>query len=329
MKLSILDFGTIYGDLSDVESLQSVLNTVRLADELGFHRFWFTEHHSMSTLLSTAPDLLIAMALAHTKRIRLGAGGIMLPNHSALKVSENFRLLSIAAPDRIDLGLGRAPGTNQQTALALSRSSQVMMHNDFNQQLQELKSFLGSGFPKGHPYASIEMPGRDHHNPNLMMLGSSRGGVEFALAHDLPFVFAGHIGPDLMVEVLKYYNENKTSNLESVAAIGVVCAQTDEQAQYLAEPYILMWVKRMTGSMNLQRDSVEAANAHNYTPLELMHRESILKRVMIGSPQTLETKFKDLMNSTGVEEIMMVDCYPDVESKLEGYRLLSESLLSL
>ena len=292
MKLSILDFGTIYGDTSDVESLQSVLNTVRLADELGFHRFWFTEHHSMSTLLSTAPDLLIAMALAHTKRIRLGAGGIMLPNHSALKVSENFRLLSIAAPDRIDLGLGRAPGTNQQTALALSRSSQVMMHN-------------------------------------VMMLGSSRGGVEFALAHDLPFVFAGHIGPDLMVEVLKYYNENKTSNLESVAAIGVVCAQTDEQAQYLAEPYILMWVKRMTGSMNLQRDSIEAANAHNYTPLELMHRESILKRVMIGSPQTLETKFKDLMNSTGVEEIMMVDCYPDVESKLAGYRLLSESLLSL
>lgn len=326
MKLSILDFVTIYEGVSDVDSMNNMLETVKVADELGYHRYWFTEHHSMSSLLSTAPDLMIAAAIAVSKRIRLGAGGIMLPNHAALKVAENFRLLSIMAPDRIDLGIGRAPGTNQQAAFALSRLPEVAMRNNFNQQLEDLLGFLNSDTSDDIPFSSIQMPGFDMHNPEVMMLGFSKGGVEFALEHNLPFVFAGHINPALMEEVLLDYNQRKQGLLDSVAAIGVVCAKDDETAALLAEPYIHMWVKRMSGDPSFKRHSVEEVKDYVYSDYEMMVREAVLDKLYIGSVETLKVKFEALLNNTKASEIMMVDCYPNHEAKMKGYRLLAELL---
>lgn len=326
MNLSILDFVTVYEGVSDTDTMDAMLKSVVSADDLGFSRYWFTEHHSMASLLSSAPELMIARALSVSKRIKLGAGGIMLPNHSALKVAENFRLLSIMAPGRIDLGLGRAPGTNQETALALSRSQSVMMSNDFGEQLSDLNHYLNHDFSSAHPFSTVQLPGKDGHNPEIFMLGSSRGGVEFALKHNLSFVFAGHISPQLMSEVLTYYNQNKSSDLKSIAAIGVVCAESDEEAKRLAEPYIHMWVMRMMGNPSFTRLSVEDASAYVYSQEALIYRSHVVDKILIGSVETLSNQFQKILDETAAEEIMMVDCYPNLESKLEGYRLISSLL---
>lgn len=324
MKLSILDFVTVFD--TDTQAIANMLELVELADTLGYERYWFTEHHSMPQLLSTAPDLMIAMALHRTKRIHLGAGGIMLPNHAALKVAENFRVLSSAIPGRIDLGLGRAPGTNPLTAVELSRSKEVASNNDFDQQLTDLQNYLDDDASLVKSYNGIQLPGVDRHNPNIFMLGSSQGGLQYALKHNYSFVFAGHINSELMTPVLNYFNEHKRADLKSIAAIGVVCAKTDEQAQYLAEPYIHMWVMRMSGLGRMERLSLEAANAYSYSEYELMVRDEVLEKLLIGSVETLEKKFETLLEETGADEIMMVDCYSDHESKIEAYKLLAPLL---
>lgn len=320
MKLSILDFVTIHPNETQHEAIHHSLETLKHAEKLGYHRYWFTEHHSSNRLVSTAPDLMIALALQHVSTIRLGSGGIMLPNHAPLKVAENFSVLESLYPGKIDLGLGRAAGTNPQTALALSRSREVVIHNNFDDQVAELLHYFNKDFVQGDPRGSILLSGETSFMPNVTMLGSSRGGVEFAIKHDLPFVFAGHISPDLMEEVLNYYFD-KTQR-KGVAALGVICAETDEAAQRLAKPYELMWVKLSQGLGGFERQSIEAAENYQYNPRELEILKSVRSKFIAGSPETLAKAFESIKTSCNVEEIMMVDIYPDHQSRLEGYALL-------
>lgn len=321
MKLSILDFVTIHTGNTQKEAIENSIETLKLAEDLGYHRYWFTEHHNSNRLVSTAPDLMIALALQHVSKIRLGSGGIMLPNHSALKVAENFAILESMYPGKIDLGLGRAAGTNPQTALALARSNEVMKNNSFDEQIDELTNFFNHSFASSHPYSTIKLSDSVNHVPNVVMLGSSHGGVQFAIKHELPFVFAGHISPDLMEGVLNYYYQQ--SGNKGVAALGVICAETDEEAKKLASSYELMWVRLLQGLGNFDRMSIEDALAYQYSSHELVILEGVRSKFITGSKETIEAKFKQIQESCNVDEIMMVDIYPDHESRLKGYRLLS------
>lgn len=329
LKLSILDFVHVYKGNSATESLKNSTETIQLAEKLGFTRYWFTEHHNTSNQVSTSPDLLSIHAAANTKTIRVGAGGIMLPNYSPLKVAENFTLLEALHPGRIDLGVGRASGTDGLTALALQRSREVVYANDFPEQLGQLVSYFARDFAEEHPFKTIKVPGDVTLTPDMFMLGSSQGGVQFAFEKGLGFVFAAHLAPHLAIPVLKAYRQHfkPSANLkepQSILAIGVIVAKTEEEAKYLAGPVELMWARIGSGSSDISFPTVEEAYEHPYSPREEQTRLSNQARFVIGSVEQVAQKLREMANEAQVDEIMIADFYPTQESRLKGHRLLAD-----
>lgn len=329
LKLSILDFVHVYKGNSATDSLKNSTETIQLAEKLGFTRYWFTEHHNTSNQVSTSPDLLSIHAAANTETIRVGAGGIMLPNYSPLKVAENFTLLEALHPGRVDLGIGRASGTDALTALALQRSREVVYCNDFPEQLDQLVSYFSRDFAEEHPFKMIKVPGDATLTPDMFMLGSSQGGVQFAIEKGLGFVFAAHLAPHLAIPVLKAYRQyfKPSVNLkepQSILTIGVIVAETEEEAKYLAGPVELMWARISSGSSDISFPTVEEANKHQYSPREEQARISNQARFVIGSVEQVAQKLKKMANETQVDEIMIADFYPTQESRLKGHRLLAE-----
>lgn len=331
LKLSILEFVHIYAGSEASESLKNVTEMVQFAEQWGFNRYWFTEHHNTKNLMSTSPDLLSLHAAAHTKSIRVGSGGIMLPNHSALKVMENFTLLEGLYPGRIDLGIGRASGTDGRTMLALLRSQELMEVNDFPEQLDNLLSFFARDFKENHPFSSIHPPGDHSMVPDLFMLGSSEGGLHFALEKGLGFVFAAHLAPQLAIPVLRAYHANfKPSSYftepQSMLATIVITAETEEEAKYIAGPAELMWAQMSTGTRNLTFPTPEEAKNHTYTPHEELARERNKDRFVIGSVEQVAEHLWQLAKASLVDEIMIADFYPNQESRKKGHELLAKEL---
>jgi luciferase family oxidoreductase group 1 len=207
LPLSVLDLVPRAAGLGAGDALRQSLDLARLADRLGYTRLWYAEHHNAAFLASTAPDLMIALAAPVTRRIRLGAGGVMLPNHAALQVAERYRMLEALAPGRIDLGLGRAPGTDGATAMALRGSAEAVRADTFPHKLAELIAFARDDFPDGHPYRTVRAQPADVPLPPLWILGSSAYGADLAASLGLPYGFAGHFS-DLPPELpLRAYRE--------------------------------------------------------------------------------------------------------------------------
>ena len=330
LRLSILDFVHVYKHSNPTESLNNTTEAVGLADQLGYTRYWFTEHHNTTSQISTSPDLLSVHAASHTKNIRVGAGGIMLPNHSPLKVAENFTLLEALHPGRVDLGIGRASGTDGLTALALQRARERAIANDFPDQLNELLYFFSRKFPMNHPFREISPPGDETLVPDIYMLGSSQGGVQFATEKGLGFVFAAHLAPKLAIPILLFYKNNfnpsaYTKEPRSILAIGVIAAETEEEAKYLAGPLELMWARMATGSRDLSFPTLEEASKYVYTPQEEAARQHNKDRFVIGSAANVAEKLKRLAKEALVDEIMIADFYPSQESRLKGHQLLAEA----
>ncbi|ACX65245.1 LLM class flavin-dependent oxidoreductase [Paenibacillus sp. Y412MC10] len=331
LKLSILDFVHIYKGSEARKSLQNVTEMVQLAEQWGFNRYWFTEHHNTTTLMSTSPDLLSLHAAAHTKSIRVGSGGIMLPNHSPLKVMENFTLLEGLYPGRVDLGIGRASGTDGRTMWALLRSQKLMEVNDFPEQLDNLLAFFARNFKETHPFSHINPPGDKSMVPDMFMLGSSEGGLHFALEKGLGFVFAAHLAPQLAIPVLRAYRSNfqPSSYLtepQSMLATIVITAETEEEAKHIAGPAELMWAQMNTGARNLAFPTPEEAENHIYTPHEELARERNKERFVIGSVEQVAKKLQQLAKASLVDEIMIADFYPNQESRKIGHELLAKEL---
>ncbi|RAS74572.1 LLM class flavin-dependent oxidoreductase [Priestia endophytica] len=329
IKLSILDFVHIYKGSNPTESLKNSTEMVQLADKLGYTRYWFTEHHNTTSQISTSPDLLSVHAASHTKNIRVGSGGIMLPNHSPFKVVENFTLLEALHPGRIDLGIGRASGTDGWTAWALQRSREALAANDFPEQLDHLLSFFSRDFPRTHPFSNITPPGDSSLVPDMYMLGSSEGGLQFAIEKGLGFVFAAHLAPQLAIPILRSYRKDFTPSLymkepKSILAIGVIAAETEEEAKYLAGPLELMWARMRTGSSNLSFPTLEEAKAHIYTPEEEAARNANKDRFVIGNVNDVAHQLRQMAKASLVDEIMIADFYPSQRSRLKGYQLLAE-----
>ncbi|MGG4146263.1 LLM class flavin-dependent oxidoreductase [Paenibacillus algorifonticola] len=331
LKLSILDFIHIYKGTEATKSLQNMTEMVQLAEQWGFNRYWFTEHHNTTTLMGTSPDLLSLHAAAHTKSIRVGSGGIMLPNHSPLKVMENFTLLEGLYPGRIDLGIGRASGTDGRTMLALLRSRELMEVNDFPEQLDNLLSFFDRNFEENHPFSHINPPGDKSMVPDMFMLGSSEGGLHFALEKGLGFVFAAHLAPQLAIPMLRAYHagfkpSSYLSEPQSMLTTIVITAETEEEAQYIAGPAELMWAQMSTGTRNLTFPTPEDAKNHTYTPHEELARERNKERFVIGSVGQVAEQLQQMAKASLVDEIMIADFYPNQESRKKGHELLAKEL---
>ena len=332
LKLSILDIGTkLQGD-NVAMTLQDMTERVKLADTLGFTRYWFAEHHNSPNQVSTSPELMIAHAAANTKRIKVGAGGIMMPNHSPLKVVENFSILKGLHGNRIDLGIGRATGTDPITALALRRSIDAVSNYNFTEEFYEMLYFFDNKFPDDHRFRYITPIAKTENEdliPAIFMLGSSNGGVQFAIEEGLGFVFAAHINPELAVNTLKRYHDEfrPSENLQSPKGIYstiVITAETDEEAEYLAGPVELFWARLQNRDLKSTFASAEEAANHNYSSAELTAKEHNKDRFIIGGIKTVAEKLRAIASEAMVDEIMIMEAYPDVASSKKAFELLSE-----
>jgi luciferase family oxidoreductase group 1 len=300
-----------------------------LADKLGYHRYWFAEHHNSSALMSMFPEIMITHVAAHTNRIRVGSGGVMLPNHSALSVAERFSMIEALHPGRIDLGIGRAPGTDGRTALALRRSWEIMKEDTFPEQLNDLLGYFAHDLPDDHPFVRVIANPDPSLTPELFMLGSSSGGVQFALDKGLGFVFAGQINAEMAIPVLRYYRDHfKPSKYcvepKSIFSISVFTADTEEEANYLAAPTLLMWTLLSTGKRFTTFPSSKEANDYPFTPQEITIRNQQLSKFVIGTPEKVAQQLHDWAKKTSVNEIMLVDGYAEIEARKKGYTLLAK-----
>ena len=333
--LSVLDLVPLPSQQGSHPAIQDSVALAQHVEALGYTRYWLAEHHNMLSLVSSAPELLIAALSQRTSTLRLGAGGIMLPNHSPLKVAETFRTLEALAPGRIDLGLGRAPGTDGRTALALRRSRQALEADDFESQLAELLAFGGvpeRGFPAGHPFAPIIAAPYDQPLPPLWLLSSSGHGASVAAEIGGGLAFAAHINPDLNLaaqSIQHYRSAFKPSEPfpepQVIVAQSVIVAETDAEAQRLSLPLGLMFLRLLRGE-SAPFASPEEAAAYAYSAAELAQIEQMRRsgRFVAGNPRTVKARLDQVLAMTGADELMIGSMMHDLSDRKRSYDLLSE-----
>jgi luciferase family oxidoreductase group 1 len=324
LPLSVLDLAPVAEGTGHGQALANTTALAKRTEELGYRRFWVAEHHNMPGIASSAPAVLLAHLAAATSTIRLGSGGVMLPNHAPLVVAEQFGTLVALHPDRIDLGIGRAPGTDQITALALRRSIDALSAEDFPQELARLINYFedGSGQPR-----VVAVPGRGD-APAIWLLGSSDFSARLAAHLGLPFSFAHHFsggGTDLALEL--YRSEFRPSRWldapYAMVAVNAVCADTDAEAEYLAGPSGLAFLRLRQGRPGRMPTPEEAA-AYPYTPLE---RDFILGRregQALGSPETVTGQLQALLKRTQADEFMLTTMVYDVEARIHSFELIAQ-----
>ena len=330
LKLSVLDGVGLYNGESAASALEHSAKAARLVDQLGYTRLWFTEHHNSKHQMSTSPDLLIAHMASLTKNIRVGSGGIMLPNHSPLRVVENFSILEALHPGRIDLGMGRASGTDGITNAALRNSQQPLTGQDLMNLLMEVLAFFDRDFPNDHPYQKISPSPHPSLRPELFMLGSSDGGMQIASQLGMGFAFAGQINPAGAIPMLKQYRETfqpsrYRSEPYSILSIIVVCAETDEEAKYLAAPAELQWARWGTGQIHHDPPTLAEAQNHQYTPAEQKARAQSEGRFIVGTPARVKAQLQQLATEAQADEVMTVNMITDHHAQLKSYELLAET----
>lgn len=339
-RLSVLDLSPVASGSTSRDALQKTLDLAQLADALGYTRYWLAEHHNTPLIASSTPEVMIGHVASVTRRIRVGSGGVMLPNHAPLHVAEAFRVLEALHPGRIDLGLGRAPGTDTLTALALRRSREALSAEDFPQRLEELLAFLGFTLPhhdgesdgvfaEGHPFQQIRAMPDDVEPPEVWLLGSSDFSSQLAAQLGLGFAFAHHINPLPAVRALREYQDNfRPSDFlaqpKAILGVSVICAETDEKAELLARPLELTLLRFRQGR-SARFPSVEEATNYPYTPEDREIIRYNRQRTFIGSPKTVRAKISELASQAGAQEIMITTMMHEHEDRRRSYELLAEA----
>jgi luciferase family oxidoreductase group 1 len=328
VPLSVLDLSTVGVDNSAAEALRATTELARGAERLGYHRMWLAEHHGMPGIASSSPAVVLAHLAAHTSSLRLGSGGVMLPNHAPLVVAEQFGTLQALHPGRIDLGLGRAPGTDQATARALRRTEGPLSADDFPQQLSELLAFLGDDFPIDHPYADVQAVPRGP-VPPVWLLGSSGFSAEVAGRLGLPFAFAHHFAAQNTEPALELYRDSfQPSALldEPYCLIGVqaVAADTDEEALDVVRPIALSMLKLRQGLPGKQ-PTRRQAREYPYTDLDRTFLDNWLADAIYGTPERVRAELDELRARTGAQELMLTANVPDAETKLRSFELIAKA----
>ncbi|PRH78883.1 alkanal monooxygenase [Streptomyces solincola] len=334
VPLSVLDLVTVGSGGTATQALTTSVALAKLAERRGFHRHWVAEHHSMPGVASSSPAVILAHLAAHTSRIRLGSGGVMLPNHAPLVIAEQFGTLEAMAPGRIDLGLGRAPGTDGATAAALRRTDRLREGaEDFPEHLAELVRFLDDDFPDAHRYARIHaVPGPVQGptgRPPVWLLGSSGFSARLAGTLGLPFAFAHHFSARNTVPALDLYRDSfrPSAVLDApYALIGVSAFAADDERAARREVLTgaLSMVRLRTGRPGLV-PTPEEAEAYPFSEIERDFVEGWLGDVVHGTPDEVRTGLDGLRKRTGADELMITSNVHGYAAKLRSYELIADA----
>ena len=329
MPLSVLDLSNVTTQTPPSQALQRSVELAQAVERFGYRRYWLAEHHSMASIASSAPDIMIGRIAAATNTIRVGSGGVMLTNHAPLVIAERFKTLEALFPGRIDLGLGRAPGTDQATSYALRRRLDERPGDDFLERLQELMLWESGNFPENHPFKKIQVMPSDAPLPPLWLLGSSDYSSHMAGRIGAGYAFASHFSDHDAVEPMLAYRtafepSDNRSKPYSIIAVAAVVAQSDEEADRLAQTYDLNWLRRAR-NMRLPLSSPEEAAAHPWTEQERAYVAQRRGRLYAGSAQTVVAKLKAFAHATEADEIMVTSSIFDFEARVRSYQLLMDA----
>ena len=321
VPLSVLDVAPVAANGSPGEALRHTTALARRTEELGFRRFWVAEHHNMPAIASSAPAVLLAHLAAATSTIRVGSGGVMLPNHAPLVVAEQFGTLAALHPGRVDLGIGRAPGTDQATALALRRTVEGLSAEQFPQELADLINF----FTGDRPGPIVASPGAGE-SPEVWLLGSSGYSAQLAGLLGLPFAFAHHFSAQNTLPALALYRERFRPSRwldrpYAMVAVNTICAETDERAHYLAAPAALSFLRLRQGRPQPLSTPEEAA-AYPWTDVERAFAAERNTGQAIGSPETVAASLAALLAATKADELMLTTMVYDVEDRIRSFELV-------
>ena len=327
IPLSILDLSPVAAGGTAAQALRNTLDLARRADALGYTRYWVAEHHNLSNIASASPDIMIGQIAALTARMRVGSGGVMLPNHAPLMVAERFKLLEALFPGRIDLGIGRAPGTDPVTSIALRRRQDIRDDDDFLERFQELMLIETGGFPEGHPFRSLRAMPTGVALPPIFLLGSSDYSAELAASIGSAFSFAHHFANYDAAAAMRAYREHFRPSRHgeepyAILALAAVCADTAEEAERLAATIDLNFVRRAKGDY-LPLESPETALAYPYTPIDRERIKANRARLFVGTPAHVKEGVSALAAATGADEIMITTMIYDHDARVHSYELLA------
>ncbi len=324
-RLSVLDQSPVSEGSTGAQALQHTLDLARLADDLGYHRYWVAEHHGGDMLAGPSPEALIGPVAQVTRRIRVGSGGIMLQNHVPLKAAETFHTLEALHPGRIDLGIGRAPGTDPVTSSAL----RPFDPNNFREHLGEMIGLSRGELPAEHPFHRVRVIPSGVQLPPIYILGSSGASARLAGELGTGYSFARHFSHTSPIPAIQAYRASfrpsaRFPEPRVILGAAVICAATDEEAQYLAASFDLMWV-RITRGEFAPIPTPEEALAYPYTPRERAVADSYRSLVIVGSPETAHRELSRLAAETGSDEVMVTATIHSHAARLRSYELLAEA----
>ncbi|GAA1987169.1 LLM class flavin-dependent oxidoreductase [Kitasatospora viridis] len=327
VPLSVLDTGPVERGETPGRALARTISLARQADRLGLARFWVAEHHGAPNIATSSPAVLLAAIGAATRRIRLGSGGVMLPNHPPFTVAEQFGTLDALHPGRIDLGIGRAPGTDPRTAAALRR----LPVDRFPEELADLLGFLGGGFPAGHPFEEVTaVPGRRLGAGAVWLLGTNTASARTAARLGLPFAYAHHLKPGSARAAFDAYRGEfrpsaHLAEPHTMLSVQVVCADDDAQAARLCDPLELCMLRARSAPI-APYPSAEEARAHRWTAQEREWADQHQAAQAVGSPESVGQRLAELLVDTEADELMMVSMLTDTAAKLRSLLLVRQVL---
>jgi luciferase family oxidoreductase group 1 len=326
--VGVLDQSPIRAGGTAAEAVAETLELAQACERWGYHRYWLAEHHASRGLAGSTPEILVGQVAARTSRIRVGSGGVMLSHYSALKVAENFRMLETLYPGRIDLGIGRAPGSDPRTARALAHGPGALGVEHFPSQISDLLGFLRGDLPQGHPFRGIRAMPDGPSMPELWLLGSSDEGAALAARFGTAFSFAHFINDEGGAEVTRAYAARfRPGVLEapraSVAAFALA-ADTEGEALRLAKSRDL-WITRLYTGRPGPFPSVEEAETYPYTEHELAIVHYARRRTIAGAPEQVRDRLLALADAYGAVELVIVTITHDFKARLRSYQLLAEA----
>ncbi len=336
MRLSVLDQSPIRKDGNAADAVAETIALAKACDRLGYHRYWLAEHHNSNSFAGSCPEILIGRVASETHSIRVGSGGVMLTHYSPLKIAEQFRMLEVLNPGRIDLGLGRAPGTDQKTAAALQAGPQGWSIDAFPSQVHLLRQFLDDAaerepLPADHPYRGIHAMPRapSASGPELWMLGSGIHGAIYAAEFGLPFSHAYFISPEGSEDAVAAYRERFKPSVacpKPVVSLGVAAlvADTEDDARALAASRNL-WVVRLLTGRPIPFPPPDEARDYPFTEQELALLRTVQRRSIVGTSEQVRTGLLALAEAHGAEELVVVTITYDYASRLRSYELLADA----
>ena len=323
IPLSVLDLVPIRSGFDSADALRDAVDLARFTESLGFTRYWFAEHHGMASVASSAPEILIAHVAAATTTLRVGSGGIMLPNHTPLHVAEVFHTLEALHPGRIDLGIGRAPGTDPATSRALRPFDAA----EFPSQVHELRALSAHTFPADHPFATVRVVPPDVALPPIWVLASSGETAAFAGSQGLGYAFAKHFSPTPPGPAIRAYRDAFKPSAQFaqphvILGVSVMCAPTDEEADYLTTSSDLGWLRLHRREFS-PLPSPEEARAYQYSPQERVVVEMNRLRHFIGTPPKVVSLIRQVLADVPVDEVMVTSMIYGRDERRRSYELLA------